>query len=690
MLAFLRKYKSLLEFKFSSHVVFLLAAGMVVFVIKFVTVYPIQYIGYADAAGYAEMADSLVHGRGFEVDYISWYFKKYDPEVSRPEDHWPPLYPITIAPFFLIFGKTAFAAKLPSLIISCFFLPMVVYLITKELTGKKLPGVGAGLSVLLYPTIFQESLWCLSDVLYAFVVCAGVLFSMKAVDDERYFYPLGIFLGLAYYAKGSGLVLIPCHILFHFIARRSIKKVLINRKFLISLLIIFLILLPWFVRNYIHFGDPIFSTQKYVSGYIGYEDWEAGAYELYWGEKPVPSVFDKFRETLLFSIGQEFKEDLDNSRISRELWYEFRKNDTPLSRYVVLSTEDAGSEWRIKDELAYPIGNKVIYTIRKEEDRLNVYKGGVYNALRTTTHYLARHFWLIFLDINTGRFIMPDAEDRSKWVRREESPRDAFLTYLLNMPALLGLVFLWGNKKRHVFWIIVGSLTLFMSIVWSPIYRLVLPMTSLMIALSWATYFAIPKIIVRMLNGLFRRLKRGGEQEVGVSGMSNVDPEPEGQGDISSTSELIPPEKRRLKCAMVSDILICCLAVITIIVSAENISRAYKRGGYPYHDAAWDCMDAAKWLRENASPDSITMAEFPWDLHFYSEQRAIQIPRVSLEKTIEVMRFYKPEYLLLIIQRIRSTPSLVPLITGEVPGLELVHDNSEMKLYKIHYDLLPQ
>jgi len=98
--------------KIDPYIIILILSGFVVFIIKCSITYPIQYVGHADASGYAEMADSLIHGRGFEVDYISFYFIKY-PGIVRPEDHWPPLYSIAIAPFYLIFGKTAFAAKLP-------------------------------------------------------------------------------------------------------------------------------------------------------------------------------------------------------------------------------------------------------------------------------------------------------------------------------------------------------------------------------------------------------------------------------------------------------------------------------------------------------------------------------------------------------------------------------------------------
>ena len=45
----------------------LLTAGLAAFIVKIQIVYPIEYVGHADASGYAEMADSLIKGRGLEV-----------------------------------------------------------------------------------------------------------------------------------------------------------------------------------------------------------------------------------------------------------------------------------------------------------------------------------------------------------------------------------------------------------------------------------------------------------------------------------------------------------------------------------------------------------------------------------------------------------------------------------------------
>ncbi|MFC1714665.1 ArnT family glycosyltransferase [Candidatus Poribacteria bacterium] len=573
--------------KVNLHIVLLLAVGLAFFLIKCSIAYRVKYVGHADAAAYAEMADSLIHGRGFEVDYISWYFEKYDPKIVRPEDHWPPLYSMAIAPFFLIFGKTAFAAKLPSLIISCFFLPLVLYSLAKELSGSKWPGLAAGLGIMLYPAAFGWSLLCLSDVTYAFVVSAMVLYSVKALDDEKSFYYAGIFIGLAYYAKGTGLLLIPGHILFHVIARRSIKKAFTHRKFLISLLIAFLILLPWFVRNFVHFGDPLYSTQRFTIGYWGYKNWEGGTYTLYWGEKPLPKYSDKFKDGVGF--------------VAKNIW-----------------------------------------------------------------DYIKTYTWWTFMDIN------------NKWGK---SNQYAFLTYFVNIPAFLGFAVLWGNKKRHIIWITSASLVLFLSVWWYPIGRLTLPVICIMMALGWATYFIILRMILRALSKIPLR-KLGTKLKVPFASRLSI-LVPRFQPQIANLKSRI----QMISLDVVAGFMVCCLAMPVVVLSTESVQTAIKKNGYPYREGAQEWMDMGSWLKENVPPDSITMTRNPWELHFYSEQLAIQIPRASLEKTIEVIRYYKPTY---IIPQLNIRPSLKPLVEGEVPGLELVYDNKKIQLYKINYDLLPK
>jgi len=153
---------------------------------------------------------------------------------------------------------------------------------------------------------------------------------------------------------------------------------------------------------------------------------------------------------------------------------------------------------------------------------------------------------------------------------------------------------------------------------------------------------------------------------------------------INNWSEVV---SKILTVKLLAGLMLCFVAAPVMINSTETVSNAVKKSGYPYRDADIEWMDMGLWLAKNASPDSITMTRNPWELHFYSEQLAVQIPRTTLEKTIEVMRYYNATY---IIPQLDIRPSLKPLVEGKVPGLELAYDNKKLQLYKIRYDLLPE
>ena len=145
------------------------------------------------------MADNFIHGKGLSNDYIQYsYFisrMKY-PDITHPDAHYAPLYSLLTVPFLLILGKSAFAAKLPAMLISSIFLPVFLYLLVKRLSGSRITGLAAGLGILVFPTIFSWSLIPDDDSIFPFMVIASCFFIIKAQDSSRYFYPAGVFMGL--------------------------------------------------------------------------------------------------------------------------------------------------------------------------------------------------------------------------------------------------------------------------------------------------------------------------------------------------------------------------------------------------------------------------------------------------------------------------------------------------------------
>ena len=75
----------------------------------------------------------------------------------------------------------------------------------------------------------------------------------------------------------------------------------------------------------------------------------------------------------------------------------------------------------------------------------------------------------------------------------------------------------------------------------------------------------------------------------------------------------------------------------------------------------------------------------PAQLHFYSEEKTIQVRLAELDRIIEVMKFYKVTH---IIPKMNMRPALNPLVEGKIPGFKLVYDKG-LDIYEIDYDVLP-
>lgn len=75
-----------------------------------------DYIGHADYADNAVAARNIVQGKGYSLDYAAQFYEKYN--LPRAADTWPPLQPFLIVPFYLVFGVSTWAAKLPNLLLA--------------------------------------------------------------------------------------------------------------------------------------------------------------------------------------------------------------------------------------------------------------------------------------------------------------------------------------------------------------------------------------------------------------------------------------------------------------------------------------------------------------------------------------------------------------------------------------------
>jgi len=384
---------------------------------------------------------------------------------------------------------------------------------------------------------------------------------------------MGAFTAFAYLAKGSALVLVPPwvanYVLWRLTARPRGRWMPRDRRFLMGVCLSFLLLVPWFVRNAVHFGDPLYTTQNHAAGYIGWKSWEEGTYTLYWGERPPPSLRDKAADPARWiETSREFAK--------RHLWWLFVRLGAPWG------------EFDPKESSTYGTGFPAL---------LGIVLWGLAGVVAATRRLFRRQ---------GGRL----------WRWLQPFFRPEYALFLLVGAAYVG----------------------FLSVCWEPIDRLVAPLIPLVTLMGWATVWTI-------VRGLF------GERPLGKVG---------------------------------AGLLVVGLWALWAKGEYTHLRAAEANSGYPWREADIGWQETGDYIRTHL-PGSVTMTRNPWELHFYSDEKAIQIPLAPLERIIEVARYYGATHLIPEKRR----PTLQPWVDGEVPGLTRVFASHGVELYAINYRALP-
>ncbi|NJN67510.1 MAG: glycosyltransferase family 39 protein [Chloroflexaceae bacterium] len=144
-------------------------------------IYHLPYVGHADYADNAVVARNLVRGRGWVVDYVTQFYQLYE-GTTRPQETWPLLQPVWMAPFLAIFGEQAWAAKIPNLVLTSVLL-LLLFAIGATLWDRRV-GVTAAVLTVTSHLFFTLTIYTTSDL--AFVVLSlGSLFLLIQSQEKR-------------------------------------------------------------------------------------------------------------------------------------------------------------------------------------------------------------------------------------------------------------------------------------------------------------------------------------------------------------------------------------------------------------------------------------------------------------------------------------------------------------------------
>lgn len=196
----------------------------------------------------------------------------------------PKFIPLVYSFFFLIFGYSLSLAK----VIVAFFGLLTVLMV--YLIGKKLNiyyGFFSAVLLLSIPTFTHHIMIAYIEVPIAFFSAffTYLLLSFKANEKNLLFKAviIGIILGLAFYTKQSALILAFVLFLYSLGLFYYSKNKKYLKLFFISIITFSIILLPFIIKNLIHYGYPFFEGLNYFfkrPAYMAGVQWVTDAVKL--------------------------------------------------------------------------------------------------------------------------------------------------------------------------------------------------------------------------------------------------------------------------------------------------------------------------------------------------------------------------------------------------------------------------
>lgn len=195
---------------------------------------------------------------------MSQYFQHKLPADEHPQlltisNYYPPLVHIITAQFLTLLGPHIFVASLP---VTLFFLLLLyaVFKLNSILFNNEWTGLISAALFSLIPVIYENSRWFLLEIpmLALLTLCYILLKKSNTFSDWKYTFLFSVTAALLLLTKWVGIVFLAIPVGFVLYQAYKQKKdlQLVITNALLGLLIVFLIIFPWYSANF----SNLFST----------------------------------------------------------------------------------------------------------------------------------------------------------------------------------------------------------------------------------------------------------------------------------------------------------------------------------------------------------------------------------------------------------------------------------------------
>jgi len=198
------------------------------------------------------IVENLLAGNGYSIDGMK-----------------PDLYIFPVYPFFLAFLRLLRISFFYAKIVQCFIGALTclfIYHIGKRIFNEKI-GLLAGFLWSIYPYSIVHSKALEDSTLLTFFVVLTMLLSVIFMEKKNYLNAvlLGLFCGLSAMTRNTFFAFLPFFLIWLIVYLR--KKYW--KHILVIIAVIFFIVIPWVIRNYIHSGYITLTTHGGSVVWIG-------------------------------------------------------------------------------------------------------------------------------------------------------------------------------------------------------------------------------------------------------------------------------------------------------------------------------------------------------------------------------------------------------------------------------------
>ncbi len=501
------------------------------------------------------------------------------------------------------------------------------------------------------------------------MLVAGFAGSLLVADRWKWMYlAAGVFAGLAYYSKGSEILLLGMYPVMAVLACgwRSLRerRLDVRAEFLAAVLV----MAPFWYSNYKLFGNPLHSTQNYVSGFFSFESWDSAAYFPYWGHH-VPKTSDrwtKYGDGYLRSSSEKMMQ---------------------LGQIVATGTNGGGNVWvdyggwgyRVRDflngEWARTYGPAWLAHVFGWSGR-----GGLPNVAGEARATYLENGWA------------KPARPVSRWryPAWELSAAGAVLLCVWMVIVFPWTVYVWVHRwlarrsKRESVKPLSPADIRERRLLMGPVAAIALLFTVQFVFLCYFWDVEEARFAFLFLPLL---------AALGVTGFAHFAEIPlmaaAGGATRGSPGKAVWEEKAPRRWVRVVDAVVPYWHVVLTIVFAAGLLMYAKplqaryadwleanmdRGGYPFEDSPM-YPTIGKWVHKTM-PKAVIMCRNPWEIMFYAaESKGVSFPKpedtgkLGASQVFAIARYYHVQYVL----NDEDVPeSLTPYMLGRSPGLKRV------------------